>query len=50
MFYDGVISSKEAGKNPGLCPVWEQKSGLCCRTRAWNRLSSLSLGSGKSKQ
>ena len=38
------MSTKEASKHPGLCPVKRQKFGLCNWTRARNQLPSLSLG------
>jgi hypothetical protein len=43
MSSQGVISSKEASNNPGLCPIKGQKSGLSSWTRAQNYLLSLSL-------
>jgi hypothetical protein len=43
----GIMSSKEANNNPGLCPIKGQKSGLCTCTRAQNQFSSLSLSTTK---
>jgi hypothetical protein len=33
----GVMTSKVASNNPGLCPVKERKSGVCSWTRAQNQ-------------
>jgi hypothetical protein len=43
MSSQGVMSSKEADKNPGLCPVAGQQPGLSSRTRARNKFLNLSL-------
>jgi hypothetical protein len=47
MFSQGVMSSTEARKSPGFCPVKGQKSGLSSRTRVRNQFSSLSLRTDK---
>jgi len=47
MSSQGVMSSKQASSNPGLCPVKGQKPGLRSWIRARNKFLSLSLSSGK---
>lgn len=41
------MSSKEAGNNPGLCPVIGQWPGLSSWISARSQFSSLSLSTGK---
>jgi hypothetical protein len=43
MCSQGVVSSKEASDNSGLCPVQGQKSGLGSRTGARYQFWSLCL-------
>jgi len=47
MSSQGVISSKEAGPNPGLYPVKGQWPSLSSRIRARDQFSSLSLSADK---
>jgi len=39
----GIMSSKKASNQPGLCPVKGQESGLYSQTRAQNQFSCMSL-------
>jgi len=41
MSSQGVMSSKQANNNPGLCPIKGQKSSPCSQVRARDRFSSL---------
>jgi len=43
MSSQGVMSSKQADNNPGLCPIKVQKSGPYSQIRARDQFSSLSL-------
>ena len=48
MSSQGIVSSKETGNNPELCPVKGQQSGLNIWSRAQNHLLSLSVSTDKS--
>jgi len=47
MSSQGVVPSKQASDNSGLCPVQGQKSGLSSWTGAQNQFWSLCLGTEK---
>jgi hypothetical protein len=44
MSSQGIMSSKKASNDPGLCPVKGQKPSLSTQTGSRNKFSSLSLG------